>query len=301
MNNPYAHLTETAIAQLNFSPIERVRSVFVGRFIHHEQILDVIKHAEYLMYKPRGVRPTGLLVSGLSGAGKTALAEALMRRCVAQDATREQPATRPILYFCMSNAREAKEIFTRFLDALGYPHISTLTSNQRRLKALMLARAAGLCLLIVDELQDVLLTTVRQQELTLLALKDIMNSLKVPMLALGTENARIALEADQHLKKRFEMRELPVWRCDDYLRHFLESYESTLPLRKRSNLGSLIMMRLIIKETDGRLCDIVDRLQRGAALAIESGEERITKELIERARFEFPTTVLGGPTRDERS
>jgi len=80
----------------------------------------------------------------------------------------------------------------------------------------------------------------------------------------------------------------------------LESYESTLPLKKRSNLGSLTMMRLIVKETGGLLCNIVDRIQRAAALAIESGEEHITKELFERARFEFPKTIVAGMTGGER-
>lgn len=292
MNSPYPHLTEATANLLDLPVAQRVRSVFVERFIYHEQITDLIKHCEHLMYKPRGVRPKGLLVSGPSGSGKTALAEALIRRCVMQEATREHPANKPVLYFCMSNAREAKEIFTRLLIALGFPHIASLTGNARRLKALGLAEEANLRLLIVDEIQDVLLTTPRQQELALLAVKDIMNSLKVPVLALGTENARGALEADPHLKSRFQPRELPTWRCDDYLRHFLEVYESTLPLKKRSNLGSLLMRKLIIKETDGQLCEIVDRLQRAAALAIENDHEQITRELFERARFEIPSSDL---------
>lgn len=292
MSGDYAHLTAMAVLQLELSIPERVQSVFVERFIYHEHVSDLIRHCEFLMAKPRGVRPTGLLVSGPSGAGKTAMADALVRRCEALEATREHPATKPVLYMSMTNAREAKEIYTRFLEALGCPLISSLTGSERRHRALKLARAANLLLLIVDEIQDVLLTTTRQQELALLVIKDIMNSLNVPVLALGTENARMAMEADQHLKRRFQPRELPTWRPDDYLRHFLESYESTLPLKKRANLGSNRMMKLIIKETGGQLCDIVERIQRAAALAIESGEERITDELFVRAHYEFPKTDL---------
>jgi hypothetical protein len=128
----------------------------------------------------------------------------------------------------------------------------------------------------------------------LLAIKDIMNSLKVPVLALGTEDARNALEADQHLKGRFQFRELPLWRRDDYLRHFLEAYETTLPLKRRSNLGSLRMMKVIIKESGGVLGVMVERIQRAAALAIETGDEQITLELFERAKFDVPSTDLSG-------
>jgi len=289
-----SHLTELAKSQLEWSPAKRIRSMFVTRFIHHEVVSDIIAHCKYLMNRPRGVRPTGLVLAGTSGSGKTALADALIRECSCLQATPETPATKPILYFCMSNAREAKEVFSRLLEALGFPHISSLTADDRRKKALDLAVVARLRLLIIDEIQDVLFHTLRQQGLALLAVKDIMNSLKIPVLALGTENARIAFEADQHLKRRFQPRELPTWQCDDYFRHFLQAYEETLPLRERSNLGSLLTMKLIIRETKGQLSEIVERIQRAAALAVENGQERITKDLIVRARFDFPKTDLSG-------
>lgn len=294
MSSAYPHLTEATARLLELPIGERIRSVFVDRFVYHEQVTDLIKHCEFMMYRPRGIRPTGILVFGPNNSGKTALASALERRCKIREATPEHPASKPVAHFSMSDAREAKEIYTRFLKALDAPQMSSMTGSQRRLRALRLAEEADLRLLIIDELQDVLSSTPRQQALALLTVKDIMNSLKIPVLGLGTEDARNALEADQHLKGRFQFRELPSWRCDDYLRHFLEAYESTLPLKKRSNLGALYMMKVIVKESEGILGVIVERLQRAAALAIEGGQEQITAELFERARFEVPKTDLSG-------
>jgi hypothetical protein len=288
MSAANSHLNDVAKSQLDWPIEKRVRSIFFERFIYHEQINDIIKSCKNLMMLPRTVRPRGLVVSAPSGSGKTALAEALMRECRAQQATAERPATKPILYFSMSNAREAKEIFSRLLEALKCPHIRSFTAADLRKKALDLSRAASLRLLIVDEIQDVLFNTVRQQGLALVAIKDIMNTLKVPVLALGTGDARNALSADEHLQSRFKPRELPVWRCDEYFRHFLQAYEETLPLRDRSNLGTQLMMKLLIKETEGQLSEIVERVQRAAGLAIETGIERITQDLILRARFDFP-------------
>jgi hypothetical protein len=298
MSTPYPHLPEATAKLIELSTVERVRSVLADRYIHHERVSDLIKHVEFRMQQPKGVRPTGTVVWSPSNGGKTALAAALMRRHRAREATPQYPASRPIVTFTMSGAREAKEIYTRFLIALGMPHLSALTGSERRLMAMKLGEAADLILLIVDEIQDVILSTERQQQLALLAIKDLMNSLKVHVLALGTEDARHALEADQHLKHRFQFRELPSWRNDDYLRHFLEAYESTLPLKQRSNLGSPRMMKVIIKETEGVLGAIVDLLKYAAAFAIETETERITIDLIERARFDVPITDIWSD-RDE--
>lgn len=292
MSSAYPHLTEATAKLLDLPISERVRSVLVDRFVYHEQATDLIKHCQFMMNRPRGIRPTGILVYGRINAGKTALASAIERRCKVRAATPEHPASKPVAQFSMTEAREAREILSRFLEAMNAPEMPSMTNTERRKRALRLAEEADLRLLIIDEIQDVLSSTPRQQEIALRVIKNIMNELKIPVLALGTEDARSALEADRHLKGRFQFRELPLWRCDDYLRHFLEAYESTLPLKKRSNLGSLQMMKLIVKESEGVMGDIVERLKLAAALAIENGEEKITRDLFERARFEIPESDL---------
>lgn len=282
------HLSPEIQDHLQLPNEDRIRLIFADRFICHERVGSVIEHCKYLINKPSGVRPTGLLVTSESGGGKTAMAEMLKRRYAPAPATPESPATWPIVYFCMTDARDAKEIYTRMLDAWGYPHASRLTSSERRRKVLDLAKASQLRLIIIDEIQDVLEITPRQQSLALLAVKDIMNSLQVPVLALGTEDAQLALKANAHLKSRFKFRELPTWKCDGYFRNFLEAYLESLPLRRQSLLTSETMMTFIINHAGGRLSDIIERIQRAAALAIESGEERITKELFVRAQHDFP-------------
>lgn len=288
MNALYSYLTPMTHEQLKLPPEERIRLILMDRFVQHERVAHVIAQCEFLMRKPKSMRPTGLLVSASSGAGKTALARTLLRRYGPTEATPTSAATQPIIYFCMTDAREAREIYARMLAAWGFPHISRLTGDERRRKVLELARISQLLLIIVDEIQDVLLTTPRQQTLALLAVKDIMNSTQVPILAMGTEGSRDSLEADPHLRSRFKHCSLPVWKTDDYLRNFLDAYVSHLPLKRRTDITSVATMKFIISETDGRLCDIIERLQRAAALAVEIGEERITKELFERARFEVP-------------
>jgi hypothetical protein len=288
LNSLYSYLSATAQVQLELPPQERMRLMFLDRFVAHERVTHVIKHCEFLMRRPRGVRPTGSLVTCQSGSGKTTMAETLMRRHPPVGATAQSAATFPVIYLSMTDAREAREIYTRMLKAWRFPYISQLTLEDRREKVVELATASKLCLIIIDEIQDVLLITPRQQVLALMAIKFIMNTVKVPVLALGTEDARSSLAADQHLNSRFAKLELPTWKADGYFRNFLEAYLEQLPLKRRSDLTSQSMMDFIIKETGGLMREIIERLQRSAALAIQFSEERITKEIFIRSKYEFP-------------
>lgn len=294
MNAAAAHLDATVASLLKMPKAKRIRAILSDRYVHHERGNALIDECTYLALRPRSLRPRGLLICGLSNAGKTAFSEALYRSQASLPPTDRTPATQPYVLISVVSARDAREIMLRFLESLGCPSSDRYTAAQRRRKAFELAKLAQVRALIVDELQDLVNITPRQRVLTLLALKDIMNSLRLPIIALGTPDAQVALQADPHLNARFAFRDLPVWACDGYLEHFLEAYESSLPLARRSRLNSLPMMRLIVKSTGGSLGEMVLRLQTAAALAVETGEERITEALFRRGQFEFPR-LLGHP------
>lgn len=289
MSSVGAHLDPAVVPLLGLPQAERIRAILSDRFIYHERVNALLAECDYLALRPPSLRPRGLLICGPSGSGKTSLANALVRRYVCHPATHHKAATKPVSLISMVNACEAREINLRLLEDLGCPGAARYTGKERRRMAFELARLVQVQLLIVDEVQDLLNITARQRVLALMGIKDVMNTLLLPIVALGTQEARFALEADQHLNARFDFRELPVWSADDYFRHFLEAFESSLPLERRSNLGSLTMMRLIIKSTKGGLADIVWRLQIAAALAVEQGEERVSAELFIRSEYEFPS------------
>jgi hypothetical protein len=290
MSTHGSHLDPTVASLLKLPDDERIRALLADRFICHEKVGALLAECDYLAHRPPSLRPRGLLVCAPSGSGKTAFANALVRRYACHPATRLKAATKPVLLISMVNARDAEEIYRRLLEDLGCQRANRYTGKERRSMTLELTRAANVQMVIFDEVQDLLNITPRQRVLALMGIKDLMNSLLLPIVALGTQESRFALESDQHLHARFAFRALPVWESDDYFRHFLESFESSLPLKRRSNLGSLTMMRSIIKATQGRLADIVWRLQIAAALAV-GGEERVTPDLFHRSAHEFPTIV----------
>jgi AcrR family transcriptional regulator len=60
------------------------------------------------------------------------------------------------------------------------------------------------------------------------------NDLHLPLVCVGTNEAKQALMTDQQLADRFEARELAAWRDDTAFHQLLASFGSTLPLRRAS-------------------------------------------------------------------
>jgi hypothetical protein len=155
-----------------------------------------------------------------------------------------------------------------------------------------LCLAAGVRLLIVDEIQDILTSTPRQQRIALDTIKFLMNELSVSILALGTSQAPKAMQVDEHLNARFKYRQLPVWTQGRFLVIFLEAIERVLPLHKPSHLASLPMSSPLMRMSGGILETVVQLVTYAAAHAVESGEEQITLKNLERARVEPPLAAV---------
>ena len=285
------YLVPEARALLDSSPAYRANRMLAERFIKHERINPILDHIRFLRFRPQQSRASGLVVTGKPGSGKTMLAKSVLREFPASPATATDAASRPVIMISMTGAREAKILYNRLLTELGCPNESNYIGSDRERMALKLCRAARVCLLIVDEIQDILTSTPRQQRIALDTIKFLMNELSLPILVLGTPQAKIAMELDEHLNARFEYRDLPVWDRDDYLVTFLDTLESRLPLKKRSHLSSMPIMTALVKLSGGILDPIVKMVCYAAAHAVEAGSEQITLELIERARREPPVAA----------
>jgi hypothetical protein len=119
-----------------------------------------------------------------------------------------------------------------------------------------------------------------QQRVFLNCLRFLANDLHLPLVCVGTHEAKLALMTDQQLADRFEARELPVWRDDTTFHQLLASFSSTLPLRQASPLRETPLRKRILNLTDGVTVRICRLLEEAAVQAIATGGERIELETL---------------------
>jgi hypothetical protein len=130
-------------------------------------------------------------------------------------------------------------------------------------------------MLIIDEIHTMLAGSFREQRVFLNSIRLIANDLKLPLVCVGTQEAKLALMTDQQLADRFAASELPPWRDDLALSQLLACFSSILPLRNPSSLRDADVRKRILALTDGITVRIFRLIESAAVQAIESGKERI--------------------------
>ena len=290
--NTLDHLDPSIHGHVDLTNEQRAAFILSDRFIRHSRLEVILNHVEFLYLRPPVTRAAGLVVSGIPGSGKTMVAQWIRRRYPEQPADGQKAAIKPVLMISMTGARDAKTLYNRLLGELGVPDPGRYSGSDREQLVVKLIRAAGVKLLIIDEIQDVLTSTPRQQRFAFDTLKFLMNELSLPIVALGTSAAPDAMRVDEHLNARFAFRSLPKWTADQYLVELLDAAERLLPLKKPSRLSSLAISSTIIGLSGGVLDQMMRIINSAAIHAIETGAEAITPDLLNRAVIEPPVALL---------
>lgn len=276
---PGSRLHPAAERALQALPRDRIEMVIRDHVIHYPALNSILTAAEWMVYEPRQTRARGLIVVANRGNGKTSLAKLIHSRFNAYD-TPEMPC---VLRISICGVRDARSLYGRILEELGSPARISHRLSDRELLVQRLLREVDCRLLVLDEVQDVLLGSEREQQRALEGIKLLMNELSLPILAFGTDKAGQGFGADPHLQARFTQLAMPIWKADNTLASFLATYERLLPLKEASNLAAGDKIAYLSQVSQGVLGKIVTRVQNAALAAISDGSERITLEGLKSA------------------
>ncbi len=226
-----------------------------------------------------------LLIYGDSGMGKTKIIERFRRDFPAEFDPKTGIEHPPIVVMEMPPGPEERRFYAQLLDTLKAPSYGQERLDVLERTALRLLKVIKPRLLAIDEVHNLLSGTARQQRRSLNLLKFLANELRLPIVGLGTEDALFAVQSDAQISSRFEPLHLPRWQADEAFRQLLGALETTLPLRKPSNLVRKTLVNPIHTQTGGITGNVVRWLGRAAIHAILTGEEAIDDAMLAAARY----------------
>ena len=275
MTDEFSHLLPPSRAVAALSAEERIHRIRADRWINYPRAEQALAKLEVLLSFPQRARMPNLLIVGASGMGKTMIVEKFARDHASHFDKVSGRMHMPVIVVQMVPGPDEKRFYKRLLATIGAPEPPRATLSVVESLTLRLLSEIRPGMLIIDEVHSLQAGTVREQARFLNMLRFLGNELRIPLVCVGTQQARNALRTDEQLVRRFEAFALPPWQNDQDFAGLIGSLLRTLPLRRPSEIADTTLKRLI-EVTGGITASLFSLMGMLAIAAIESGEERIT-------------------------
>ena len=259
---------------------ERIRHTRSFKWIGYTGAVKVLNKMESFLTYPKSHRMPNLLLVGDSNNGKTAILNRFNQKHLAYLDKKTDKLINPVLLIQAPPEPDEKRFYNAILEKLFAPYKTSekIDSRYMRVKNLLLDLETKL--LMIDEIHHVLAGSPSKQRTFLNVIKHLSNDLQIPLVCSGTKLAFNAVQSDHQLANRFEPRVLSRWSNDTEFRRLLLSFERLLPLKSESHLIENSMSSKILAMSDGLIGEVAKILELSAVLAIESGVEKVTKDIL---------------------
>lgn len=268
---------------------ERIRFMRQPKWFEYGAAEEIFRRLEDLLRHPPSHRMPGLQLLGESNSGKTAIGlEFLERHPVDPNETGDAIVV-PVVRIEVPPNPDESRIYDEILMTLRQPFRAkdALSEKSRQVRAIL--SAVGTRMLMLDEFQHVLGPRNDRRRVVMDVIKHLGNTLKIPIVVIGTADAQVAVSKDEQLANRLHPVWMPTWTMDKEYRRLLASFEVTMPLQESSRLQDRQTAALILELSEGLLGEIRDMLCAAVELALRTGRERIDLDLLREVSWTKPS------------
>lgn len=283
------NLPEETLQALALPKEERIRQVRSSMWISYPRAMDILSRLEELLELPRVDRMPDLLIVGETNNGKTSILSHFKSLHPAVDAPGGEGIAIPFLTIQAPPGMDDYHFYGAILDALCAPYSPRDRAAKLINQVKKIFSRVNVGILAIDEIQHVLSGPVPKQRKVLDAIKHLGNELRIPIVAAGTPEARVAIHTNPQLANRFEPVFLPRWKLDKDFRRLLVTFERGLPLLKASNLADRDMAIRLHAMSEGLIGEVKMILTRAAVLAIQKEVEKVTPEVLDGLKWTTPS------------
>ncbi len=283
------HLTDSLKKIASLPNRERIAYIKDELYIGYSRATFVLNKLEDLIEHPITLRMPNLLIVGDTNNGKTVLVNKFCRKHQPYIKDEDSTLVAPVLYIQAPPKPDERRFYNNILDAINSPYRLNEKVEYKQRQVIEILSTIKTRMLIIDEIHHILAGNLSAQRYFLNVIKYLANELKIVIVGVGTRDAFNAIQTDPQMANRFEPALLQKWQLNnDYLR-LLKSFETLLPLQKESYLTSKEIAIRILNLSEGVIGEISTLLKKAAILAIESSEEKITKEILDKVDYVTPS------------
>lgn len=283
------HLIPAARRTAVLPAAERIQRVRADRWIGYTKANEALGKLEGLFSHPKRQRMPNLLLVGATNNGKSMIVEKFRRTHAAPDREDADQEELPIVAVQMPSEPTVARFYAMLLHSMGAPMRPRARVAELEGLALRILRQVGARMLVIDELHNMLAAGAAAQREFLNLIRFLGNELRIPVVGVGTREAYLAIRSDDQLENRFQPMVLPPWQDDEEFAALLASFAAVLPLRHRSDLLVPDLARFVLDRSEGTIGEITALLTAATVVAIETGEEAITRQVLALAEYEPPS------------
>lgn len=286
-------LTETAFSVLDLSVDDRIKYIRTPKWFNYKVASQTLDKMEDLLTYPKCDRMPNLLVAGDTNHGKTSLVRKFLSRYPPYDNPDGGAIQLPILYMLAPPSPDEGRFYGAILDRLCTPYRESDSKIKKEKEALRVMTTVGVRMLIIDDFHHLIAGALTRQQAQLNAIKNLGAQLQIPIVAAGTKEAFSAIRVDPQMANRFRSTFLDRWQADKNFASLLKTFEKTLPLKEPSCLMDKELLNEIHYMSEGVLGEVSEIVRDAAVLALRSGREKITKDILKGLNWERPSSRSG--------
>ena len=283
-----SNLHPSALAVLDKSKQERIRFLDEDKWIGYPKAKETLQQLERLYNMPKKLRMPNMLLYGETNNGKSSIIEHFCKNHIIEND--DESVVIPVVNVMAPEGPDLNALYDAILYEMMVPFASTAKKSKKLHQIQYYFEHTNVRMLIVDEIHNILSGTIGKQKEFMNALKNLNNTLQIPIVLVGIKDALRATSTDAQIKNRFPPTLLPQWKLDQEYLSLLASIEKLLPLKKPSNLARKKELALeIYNRTDGYIGETLTLLILAAENAINTSTEYISLDGLKKCGYRRDT------------
>lgn len=245
---------------------------------------EAFKELEDCMKAARSTKPLGLVITGEADTGKSRTMKAFRDEHKPKTNPESEFAEFPAVYINSPDKPNRTEVYKKILAEIGHPILYNAGEEDLHRHTLNMIRGCKVGTIMIDELHDISRERMGNQTLEFLRfLKNFINETGRPFVVGGVPLILGLIESDPQLSGRLNtVIRLEPLKIVDFSKVVL-SYEKFMPLRRPTNFrADENAVQFLYTHSRGYIGLLSKLLKNASKIAIDSGEERITLDILQK-------------------